>query len=148
MSSNTFTTNLQLPILSSDTKGGVYEFNRLLVKAGQNVALAVKNMLLSDPPDNPFDGDAYYVEPQGTGAWFGHGGKIAYYDNGWYFILPQIGALIWDEYTDTLRTYGTNGLTLPVIIDDIAGGAGLSAIRDKGNEILVVMRDHGLILTS
>jgi hypothetical protein len=55
---------------------------------------------LATPPGSPSDRDTYIVATSGTGAWTGHDGEIAYYDNthtAWQFATPREG---WRVYVN------------------------------------------------
>lgn len=145
MSANTFTPKILLPRLSNDTKGGVYEFNRLLVRATENLYLLVVDVQ-STPPLNPSDGDIYFVEAQGAGSWLGKSNAIAYFDNGWHFadLSRESGALYWDENLDILRTRNNTVFFGSATI--ASGPADLSAVQTKFNLILTECRGHGLVL--
>lgn len=49
---------------------------------------------LATPPGSPANGDLYIVAASPTGAWTGQAGKFAYYLNGWKFITPQSGMVV------------------------------------------------------
>lgn len=50
---------------------------------------------LATPPGSPATGDMYLVAGSPTGAWSGQAGKIAYYDQVWYFLTPREGLTVW-----------------------------------------------------
>lgn len=59
---------------------------------------------LSAPPSSPSDGDRYFipVSPAPTGAWAGHGGQIAEWDDTeqeWIFVDVPPGSVIYNEGT-------------------------------------------------
>ncbi len=147
MAVNTFTPNLNLPLLSVDTKGGLYEFNRAMLNATMNAFCVTVSREETDPPDNPSEGDVYLVAPNGTGAWAEQGNKFAYYYNGWTFILPRIGFTAWDLNTNKLWTYNEFGWYGGQTVADIAV-ADLPTIIAKVNELLIDFRGQGLILIS
>lgn len=67
---------------------------------------------LGAPPASPADGDRYLVSASATGAWAGHGGEIAIWDeeNGaWEFVVLPVGAPIYDETNQTPVTVDETG---------------------------------------
>lgn len=140
------TTNLGLPILSANTKGGLYEFNRAMLNATMNSFCVTVSRTETDPPAAS-EGDIYLVLANGTGAWFEQGGKLAYFYNGWTFILPRIGFKAWDLATNKLWTLTELGWYGGQTVADIAV-ADLPTIIAKVNELLIDFRGHGLIQTT
>ena len=67
--------------------------NRALRRADVIIQLGVIDKDTTAPPGSPADGDAYIVPPGATGAWLGHTEHVAYYSNGWLFLIPQQGWL-------------------------------------------------------
>lgn len=60
----------------------------------------------TSPPGSPTDGVAYIVAASATGAWSGHDGNIAYYQNtAWEFIAPTEGFFAWACDEDALYHY-------------------------------------------
>jgi|GEM_PF-6423204 hypothetical protein len=54
---------------------------------------------LTAPPGSPAAGDAYIPKATATGDWASHEDEIAYYNDGWYFVMPTNGMqiLVTDE---------------------------------------------------
>lgn len=143
---NTFSANLGLPILSSDTKGGLYEFNRAMLNITMNAFCVTQARDRTSPLPNPVEGDIWFVLANGQGAWEGQSNKLAYYYNGWTFITPRIGFQVYDIKTNVRWVLNDNGWYGDEvgIVDMI--GSSLSAIQTKINEILPHCREHGLIV--
>ncbi len=60
---------------------------------------------VNTPPGSPSAGDVYIVGPSPTGAWAGHAGEVAYYDQLWRFIVPNEGLCLWVSDEHLLYTY-------------------------------------------
>lgn len=94
------TTNLGLPfLLASQTQKHV-TYNDLVNKLDALLMLSVISQSQSSPPQSPIDGDRYIIPNNATGAWQGHSGKIAAFQNlDWNLIEPKQGftAFIEDE---------------------------------------------------
>ncbi len=148
MAVNTFTANLGLPVLSSDTKGAMYEFNRAMLNATMNGFLVTINRTLSDPPASPSNGDVYLVFPNGIGAWADQNDKLAYFFNGWTFITPKIGFQAHDTNIGVRWIYNNDGWFGDTVgVADVVGST-LGAIQTTIDEILVIIRQQGIILPS
>lgn len=58
------------------------------------------------PPSLPVDGEAYVVPAGALGAWLGHEGSLAVWeDNAWFFYEPSEGWTIWVDDLDALWSY-------------------------------------------
>ena len=57
------------------------------------------------PPGSPTNGAMYIVASGGTGAWSTHDGDIALYLNGWLFITPETGMVVYIEDEAILARY-------------------------------------------
>ena len=66
------------------------------------------------PPASPADGTRYILDAGGMGAWAGHDGEIALYDNGaWRFFVPRTGWRAYVMNRDVLVVYdGTEWVDL------------------------------------
>lgn len=62
---------------------------------------------LATPPVSPVAGDRYIVAASATGAWAGKSGQIAFYDQGWRFITPSTGVVVY--VADEAKEYRYNG---------------------------------------
>lgn len=51
----------------------------------------IKQVDVNTPPGSPADFDAFLVGSSPTGPWASAAGKIAFWLNGWKFIVPQVG---------------------------------------------------------
>jgi hypothetical protein len=80
----------------------------------------------TSPPGSPAQGVAYIVAASATGAWSGHDGEIAYYQNtAWKFIVPGEGFFTWvlDEsalyhfVSSAWSTYAVGGLGTASTLD-------------------------------
>jgi hypothetical protein len=89
-------TNLTLPLLSAAQAQKHVTVNESVQKLDLLVQLAVLDRTLSAPPGSPTDGARYIVAASPTGAWSGHAGKIAAWQDGaWVFLTPREGWIAW-----------------------------------------------------
>lgn len=94
------TPNLKLPYLQAAQAQKHLTHNEALQALDALVQMTVLDRNLSTPPASPIDGVRYIVGASASGAWSGHDGAIAaWQDNAWAFFTPQPGwrAYIVDE---------------------------------------------------
>jgi hypothetical protein len=110
------TVNLPLITLEANQYNPETVINNNLEVLDCLVHLAVESDSLTSPP-TAGNGESYIVAAGATGAWSGKSGNIAYYYNGWKFIVPNIGFWayiksssqhkVWTGVVWTLPTIGT-----------------------------------------
>ena len=94
------TPNLGLPVIAAAQAQKHVTHNEALRLLDTLVQLAVLDRDLSSPPGTPSDGECWIVGPSPAGAWAGHAGNIAAWQDGaWQFLSPQVGwlAFVADE---------------------------------------------------
>lgn len=99
------TTNLSLPLLAADQAQKHVTVNEALLVLDSLVFLALLDRSLSAPPGSPAEGARYLVAASPSGAWAGHAGDIAVFQDGaWVFLTPRIGwrAVVLDEGAEIL----------------------------------------------
>jgi Protein of unknown function (DUF2793) len=57
------------------------------------------------PPSSPVSGDVYIIGAAPTGAWAGKEAQIAYFDQVWRFIIPQVGSSLWVNDAGMLQVF-------------------------------------------
>jgi hypothetical protein len=86
------TANLGLPVIAAAQAQKHVTHNEALRLLDTLVQLAVLDRDLSAPPGSPNDGERWIVGPSPTGAWAGHAGDIAaWQDDAWQFAVPKKG---------------------------------------------------------
>jgi hypothetical protein len=138
-------TRLGLPYLAAAQAQKHVTHNEALRVLDALLALAVVARDRTTPPASPAEGDRYIVAAQPEGAFAGHGGEVAAFDDGsWRFYRPaagwlcyvaQEGALLfhdggaWRGWTTLLRTLeGLQGLAI-------------GTARDAGNPFSARLND-------
>jgi len=119
------TTHLKLPYILAAQSQKHVTHNEALRALDAIVQLAVADKDLSAPPGSPADGDRYIVAASPSGAWAGHAGHIAAYQDGaWAFYEPAEGWCAWvvDEGALYVRDGGSWGVAA-------SGGGGLSSVN-------------------
>jgi hypothetical protein len=90
----TLSPNLALPYLSAAQAQKHVTVNEALRLLDAVVMLAVLDRDLAAPPPSPADGARYIAAAGAAGAWTGHAGAIAAWQDGaWTFIVPRPGFL-------------------------------------------------------
>lgn len=99
------TTHLGLPFLAADQAQKHVTVNEALLLVDTLVFLALLSRSLNAPPASPAAGARYLVAASPSGAWAGHAGEIALFqDGGWTFLVPRSGwrAVVLDEGIEIL----------------------------------------------
>lgn len=79
------------------------------------IQTTVLNATLTTPPGSPTNGDRYIPAATATGAWVGFENYIAYYYNGWFFVQPAIGWIVYDVNISKYKTWnGTSWILSPM----------------------------------
>lgn len=90
------TPNLGLPYIAAAQAQKHVTHNEAIRALDALVQIGVVDRDLSAPPGTPADGDCYIVAGSATGAWAGHDGEVAAFQDGaWMFYPPQTGWLAW-----------------------------------------------------
>ena len=129
-------------------------------------APSVEQGPLDTPPSSPTTGASYIVGPSATGAWAGHGGKLAVCPSGgWRFIDPPLGMRVFVKSTGLVAEYRSGGWEMGIMhaetvkidgqqvvssqeasIANPSGGSTVdTAARAAIGQILAALRNHGLI---
>ncbi len=116
--------NLSLPFIMAAQAQKHVTHNEALRALDAIVQLAVVDKDLDAPPGSPGAGACYIVAASPTGAWSGHAGKVAAWQDGaWAFYAPREGWLAWVADEDT--PYVWTGSAWAVFA---GGGGGLANI--------------------
>ncbi len=107
-------TNLALPYLEAAQSQKHVTVNDSLRALDAVVMLSVLDRDLTTPPGSPADGARYLVKATATGAWAGHDGKIAAYQDGaWEFYSAAEGWRTWIADEDLLVIYDGSAWVSP-----------------------------------
>ena len=122
------TSNLSLPFIMAAQAQKHVTHNEALRALDAVVQLMVLDKDLNSPPGSPVEGARYIVAASPTGAWSGHAGKVAAYQDGaWGFYSPREGWLAWAADEDALYVWtgsawsafaGGGGGSLDNVVED------------------------------
>lgn len=85
----TTTPNLDLPYLQANQAQKHVTLNEALRRLDALVQIAVASRSLAAPPETPLEGQRYIPAAGASGAWLGHEGEIAAFQDGaWAFFAP------------------------------------------------------------
>ncbi len=100
------TPNLVLPYLAANQSQKHVTVNEALRRLDALVQITVQSAALAAPPGSPTEGQRWILPAAPTGAWAGHAGQIAAWQDGaWAFYVPLDGWTAVDVSTDTLLLY-------------------------------------------
>ncbi|HWB44602.1 MAG TPA: DUF2793 domain-containing protein [Hyphomicrobiaceae bacterium] len=132
------TANLDLPYIMAAQAQKHVTHNEALRALDALVQLAVVDKDLSAPPGSPAEGARYIVATGATGAWAGHDGEIAAYQDGaWMFYAPNEGWTAWVADEDAL--YAWDGSAWGEAAGSPTGASiwGVSTTADTTNRLAV-----------
>lgn len=115
-----FTNNLKLPLLVPNQSGKEFTHNEALIIIDNmlhSAILAVAN----EPPPEPSVGDRYLVGESPTGEFSNRENKLAFYDNGWRFVDPFPGQLLWNRALSKLYVSSGAGTWSEAVVDTSTG---------------------------
>ncbi len=115
---------LKLPYILAAQSQKHVTHNEALRALDALVHLAVESMDLNAPPGSPSEGERHIVGSSPSGAWSGHTGDIAAYQDGaWAFYPPVAGWRTWVADEDALYVFNGAGW-IPVSSGGGGGGGG------------------------
>ncbi|MBP2548684.1 hypothetical protein J2858_001600 [Neorhizobium galegae] len=132
------TPNLRLPyILPSQAQKHVTH-NEALLRLDTLVQLAI-DYEGAAPPASPVEGSHYAVTGTATGAWAGHAGTIATFQDGaWSFLQPNTGFLAWFKSLSAIRAFSGTAWVTPGLPDILTPSRlGISATPDDSNRLSI-----------
>lgn len=129
------TPNLDLPYIAAAQAQKHVTHNEAIRALDAIIQLAVLDRDLVAPPATPDDGARYIVAASASGAWAGHDGNIAAYQDGaWQFFTPRTGWLAW--VADEKRVIGWDGAVWgPVPVVNPTPMVGINATADTTNRL-------------
>jgi hypothetical protein len=75
----------------------------------------------NEPPLEPTVGDRYLVGENPAGEFSNRENRLAFYDNGWRFIDPFPGQLLWNRALSKLYVFGGAGTWSEAIVETSSG---------------------------
>jgi len=160
------TPRLRMPLLDMGQAQKELTHNEALTLVDFFVQPRVEAMDATVPPADPSNGQAWIVGNGAQGIWAGHENSLALWtDGGWRFVQPFRALCVWIGGGDMFARWDGLNWTLgiwhvrSIMIDgmqiigpreppisDPSGGQVIDAeARSAIDEILVAMRNHGLI---
>ncbi len=90
--------NLRLPYIAPAQAQKHVTHNEALRMLDALVQISLKSINTTTPPQNPDNGDRYYIIANASGQWAENAGKIAAWQDGaWAYLPPQTGWQAWVE---------------------------------------------------
>lgn len=133
------TANLKLPFLLQEQSLKHITHNEALRTLDAVVQLSVGDKNLVAPPDPAIEGERHIVGTSAGGAWEGHDGEIAAFQNGgWLYYAPQSGWLAWVEDEAALYVFDGSAWTLSGVASvDPVERVGVNTSADATNKLAV-----------
>jgi hypothetical protein len=138
------TPNLGLPYIMAAQSQKHVTHNEAIRALDAVVQLSVLDRNLTAPPGSPADGARYIVAASPTGAWSGHAGSIAAYQDGaWMFYAPSEGWIAWVADEDVAVVWSGSAWVALTTGEGGGGGEGdfsilgINATADTTNRLSV-----------
>ena len=96
---------LGLTLMSASQAQKEVVFNEFLIAMDALFKGVVISSTLSSPPASPAEGDAYIIASGASGAWSGQTNNIAFYFNGWQFVVAKDHMRLYDQTASVWRVY-------------------------------------------
>ena len=141
------TLSLGLPLMASAQAQKHVTHNEALLRLDALVQLSVIARDVAAPPASPAEGNRYLVAAGAAGAWAGHSGDIACFQNGaWIFASPQTGWRLWLQAETKLIVFNGTIWTDAVSLQNVPQ-LGVNTTADATNRLSVsssaVLLNHG-----
>jgi hypothetical protein len=132
------TTHLGLPFLAAAQAQKHVTYNEALLRLDALLHLSVLTRGLSEPPAILEEGARYLIGEAAAGAWSGHPGEIAAWQDGaWSFFSPKPGWRLWIDDEAALVIYA-NASWVPLVEETtLTSRLGISANADDYNRLVV-----------
>jgi len=127
------TPNLSLPYIEAAQAQKHVTHNEALraIDAIMHISVADRDLLA--PPFSPPDGVRYMVAASATGAWAGHAGEIAAWQDGaWAFYPLQEGWTLWVEDEDVFLISASAGLSVAMTTTQIIAALAIANLDNLG----------------
>lgn len=130
------TVRLNITELQVGQSGGETLFNEAFNKLDAIVFPTVKDRDLTAPPGSEAEGDTYIPKATATGTWAGEEDSIAIFDNGYKFVQPDEGMVVYvDDEKIFIKYDGTNWVndSLPKLnVESKSSNYPIVAAQDTG----------------
>lgn len=131
------TPNLDLPYIMPSQAQKHITHNEAIRRLDALVQIGVESRVLTTPPDLPAEGDRYIVAAGPTGAWAGHDGAVAAWQDGaWSFFPADEGWLAWIRGEGLLLAW-RDGAWQPAIGLNPTPRVGIATTADDTNRLAV-----------
>ncbi|MDO9381895.1 MAG: DUF2793 domain-containing protein [Hyphomicrobiaceae bacterium] len=129
--------NLVLPYIQAAQAQKHITHNEAIRALDAIVQISVADRDLAVPPGSPTEGIRYLIAGSPTGAWSGHAGKIAAWQDGaWMFYVPKAGWLAYIADEGILVAYSGSAWN-PVSSSSSVALLGINATADTTNRLSI-----------
>ena len=129
--------NLVLPYIQAAQAQKHITHNEAIRALDAIVQICVADRNLSAPPGSPTEGSRYLVAASPTGAWSGHAGAIAAWQDGaWIFYAPRVGWVAYVEDEAILIAYSGSAWNAVSSSSSVAL-LGINATADTTNRLSI-----------
>ncbi|MCB1412592.1 MAG: DUF2793 domain-containing protein [Xanthobacteraceae bacterium] len=143
----TETAYLGLPFIEGSQAQKHVTHNEALRILDSAIQIAVSDMTLTAPPASPVEGERHVVASGATGAWAGHDGAIATWQDGaWVFATPGAGWCLWSVADGAMQVYDGTAWQAQAASLDGAAHLGINTTVSAPN--LLSVRSNAALFTA
>ncbi|KTE19173.1 hypothetical protein ATE67_16605 [Sphingopyxis sp. H050] len=143
------TARYSLPLLALAQAQKEVTHNEALVLLDALVQAAVVAGPIADPPSAPEEGQCWLVAAGASGAWAGHGGKLAVRTGGgWRYVTPGAGFRLTRQSDGAALYFDGTAWIAPPTIATPAGGVTIDVeARSAIAAFVLLLEAHGLLIS-
>ncbi|MGN6311146.1 MAG: DUF2793 domain-containing protein [Xanthobacteraceae bacterium] len=143
----TDTTHLGLPLIEDSQAQKHVTHNDALRILDAVIQIVVDDITRTAPPTSPTEGQRHVVASDPSGAWAGHAGTIATWQDGaWVFLTPKTGWCLWSVADMSIFIFdGSAWLALAPLANDV-GQLGVNTTASTPN--LLSVKSNAALLTA
>ncbi|MDR2077966.1 MAG: DUF2793 domain-containing protein [Rickettsiales bacterium] len=130
-----YTNNLKLPLLVPSQSGKEFTHNEALIMLDNILHSGIID-IINEPPLVLAIGDKYLVDTNPVGDFINKENQIAIYDNGWRFIVPAVGQIVWNMTKHRLMVFGENWEEVTVKNADARFDENFNIVSPQEDDIL------------
>lgn len=106
------TNNLKLPLLIQSQANKELCHNEALIIIDAILNNGIKLKDLTEPPETYSTGDLFLIGNNATGIYTNHDNQLTFYYNGWHFLIPRAGMLLFSIVDAKLMYYNESSWKL------------------------------------
>lgn len=143
----TNTTHLGLPFIEDSQAQKHVTHNEALRILDAVIQIVVEDVTRTTPPSSPAEGQRHVVASGASGAWAGHAGAIATWQDGaWVYLAPKTGWCLWSVADVSIFIFGGSAWQPLAPLANDVGQLGVNTTASAPN--LLSVKSNAALLTA